>query len=132
MAPRACGSGSAPHRFAFAVSLGATDESMCDALRTFLGVGRVRTYPRCKKHYDDEVVFVVRRVRDLIEVVAPFLDEHLRPSFKRRQYDVWRTALVLHWETTARRVRGCSHEGCDEPRRARGLCRRHYYATYGR
>ena len=38
--------------------------------------------------------FIVRRMRDLVEVIVPFMDEHLPPSYKRDQYEVWRTALL--------------------------------------
>ena len=62
----------------------------------------------------------------------PFLDEHLPPSYKREQYLVWRAELMAYWDERARRRRTCTVDGCDQTRRARGLCRRHYYATYGR
>ena len=119
-------------RFAFAVALGAADGSMCEAMQTFFGVGRVRRYTRRKPHYDDETVFVVRGLRDLVEVVVPFADAHLAACHKRQQFEQWAEALLLHWEVRARRVRRCTEVGCDEPRRARGLCRRHYYAVYRR
>lgn len=63
---------------------------------TFLGVGRVRTYPRRKAHYDDEVVYAVRAFRDLVNVVVPFLDEHLPTSHKRMRYEAWRTELLAY------------------------------------
>ena len=100
-------------------------------MRDGLGVGRLVWSPRRQPHYDDEVTFVVRRLRDLVEVVVPFMDEHLPASYKREQYLSWRAALLDHWEHGARRPRSCTQPGCDEPRRARGLCRRHYYAVYG-
>jgi hypothetical protein len=82
--------------FAFAVGLGATDREMCELLRAFLGVGRVRWYPRRQPHYDDEVVYAVRAFGDLIEVVVPFMDEHLPASHKRSQYDGWREELLAY------------------------------------
>jgi hypothetical protein len=82
--------------FTFAIALGASDREMCELLRAFLGVGRVRWYPRRKAHYDDEVVYSVRAFRDLIDVVVPFMDEHLPPSHKRVQYEAWRTELLAY------------------------------------
>ena len=129
-----CGEGSfddSGNRFRFSLTLGASDRTMCELLQAIFGVGHVRWYPRRKPHYDDEVVFHVQRLRDLVEVVVPFMDEHLTASFKREQYERWRSALLEYWETKARRRRACSIEGCDRPNRSRGLCRQHYYAEYG-
>jgi hypothetical protein len=81
-------------RFRFAVALGGTDAGMCELLRAFLGVGSVRTYPKRKPEHDDEVVFAVTSRAALREVVVPFIDEHLRPCYKRRQYEDWRRALL--------------------------------------
>lgn len=120
------------HGFDCTVALGASDAGMCELLRDFLGVGRVRRYARRKAHYDDEAIWVVRSLPELVEVIVPFLDEHLPPSYKREQYLVWRAELMAYWDERARRRRPCTAAGCDEPRRARGLCRRHYYAAYGR
>jgi hypothetical protein len=80
----------------FAVALGASDGCSAELLRAFLGVGRVRTYPRRRPHYDDEVVFAVRAFRDLVDVVVPFMDEHLPPSHKRTQYETWRRDLLAY------------------------------------
>jgi hypothetical protein len=65
------------------VGLGATDSSTCEALRTFFGVGTLHWSPRRRDHYDDEAAFHVRALRDLVEVVVPFMDEHLPPSHQR-------------------------------------------------
>lgn len=81
-------------RFRFSVAVGASDAGMCELLHEFLGVGHVRRYPRRKAHYDDEVVFSVGARDDLVEVVVPFLDAHLRPSYKREQYEAWRAELL--------------------------------------
>jgi hypothetical protein len=89
--------------FTFAVALGASDHISVELLHAVLGVGRVRSYPRRRAHYDDEVVFAVRAFRDLVDVVVPFMDEHLPPSHKRDQYDAWRRELLAY--DTARRGR---------------------------
>lgn len=69
--------------FTFSVALGSVDAGMCHALHDFFGVGHVHEYRRRKDHYDDEIVFSVRKMRDLIDVIVPFMDEHLPPSYKR-------------------------------------------------
>jgi hypothetical protein len=104
---------------------------MCDEFLAFLGVGHVHHYPRRKPHYDDEVAFAVRSLRDHLAVTIPFMDEHLPPSYKREQYLVWKAALLDYWEHRAKRVRPCSVDGCDEVRRAHGLCRHHLYRHHG-
>ena len=88
--------------FVFSVGLGEADAGMCEALRDTRGVGRLVRSARRRPHYDDEVTFVVRRLRDLVEVIVPFMDEHLPPSHKRTQYLAWREALVDYWEHDAR------------------------------
>lgn len=126
-----CFSGSADgRRFIFEVGLGAIDRGMCEALHEFLGVGFVRDYPRRQPHYDDETTYSVQSIRDLIDVVVPFMDEHLPASYKREQYVEWRARLLDYWEHKAKRVRPCTVDGCQEPRRAHGLCRHHLYRQY--
>lgn len=117
-------------RFVFSVGLGASDIGMCEMLLAFFGVGSITYFPRRKPHYDDEVAFFVGSARELVEVVVPFMDEHLSASYKRVQYLEWRARLLDHWDHRARRVRPCTIEGCDAPRRAHGLCRHHLYRRH--
>lgn len=126
------GKSGTPPRFAFVIGLGATDSGTCELLRKFLGVGTLHWFPRRRDHYDDEASFHVRALKDLIEVVVPFMDEHLPPSHKREQYLCWRQELVSYWETNARRRRPCKVEGCGAPSRAFGLCRHHYFLEFRR
>jgi hypothetical protein len=118
--------------FGFAVALGAEDVEMVELLHAFLGCGRTTWRKRRKEHYDDEVSFVVRKMRDLVETVIPFMDEHLPPSYKREQYEVWRAQVLAYWDTGMKRRRPCTVEGCEVLQRAKGLCRGHYYARYGK
>jgi hypothetical protein len=111
--------------FAFVVGLGASDEAACEWLQGFFRCGTIHRYERRRPHYDDEVRFQIRKQRDLVQVVVPFMDEHLPPSHKRSQYRRWRAALLDHWEHTARRSRPCTIEGCDQPAVAHGRCHRH-------
>jgi hypothetical protein len=114
------------------VALGADDQEMVDLLHEALGCGRVTWRPRRRPHFDDEVTFTVRRMRDLVEVIVPFMDEHLPPSYKRDQYEVWRGLLLEHWEHGMRRRRPCTVVGCTHLQRAKGLCRHHYYEAFRR
>jgi hypothetical protein len=118
--------------YTFAVSLGASDQEMVELLHAFFGCGSTIWSPRRKPHYDDEVAFVVRRMRELIEVVVPFMDEHLPPSYKREQYLAWRAEVLDYWEHGMRRRRPCTVDGCDVIQRAKGLCRHHYYVAFRR
>lgn len=118
--------------YTFAVVLGEVDAESCELMRSFLGVGHVYHYPRRKPHYDDFVVFQVRKTADLVNVIIPFMDEHLPSSFKREQYAVWRANVVDYWQNGMKRRRACTVEGCERAQRGRGVCRTHYYALYGR
>jgi hypothetical protein len=121
-----------PPTFTFAVRLAAADAGTCRWLHRLLGVGFVHLYPRRKPHYDDEVCFAVRALKDLVEVVVPFMDEHLPPSYKRSQYKSWRNELLTYWENHACRRRACTVAHCEALQRAKGLCRHHYYGAFGR
>lgn len=120
-----------PPSFTFAVALGATDRGSCALARWLFETGKIDAYERRRGHFDDEIRFQVRKLRDLVEVVVPFMDEHLPPSHKREQYLAWREQLLDYWENRARRRRTCTVEGCDRPQRAKGVCRRHYYVRFG-
>lgn len=120
-----------PPKFAFAVTLGAVDAALCELFADVLGVGTIHHRRRRRPHYDDEVTFQVRKLAHLVVTVVPFMDEHLPPSYKRRQYEEWRAALLEYWDGRARRRRTCTVPGCGAPRRAHGLCRRHLYELRG-
>ena len=117
-------------RFPTRIGLGSADIATCSNLQAFFGVGSLHVSPRRQPHYDDEVTFVIQRLRDLVEVIVPFMDEHLPESYKRTQYLTWRSALVEYWEHRAKRRRPCTIVGCDEPRRAHGLCRHHLWELH--
>lgn len=117
-------------RFRFAVSLGARDRCMCEMFHDFLGVGTVYTSPRRRPHYDDEVTFAVQAIRDLAEVVVPFMDAHLMPSHKREQYLSWRSQLLARLEER-KAPPPCEVDGCGKRRRARGVCRLHHCLEFG-
>lgn len=103
---------------------------MCELLQRLLSVGHIYDSPRRRDHYDDEVGYSVQSLRELVDVVVPFMDEHLPPSYKREQYFEWRERLLDYWEHRAKRKRPCTVEGCESPRRAHGLCRHHLFKVY--
>ncbi len=103
---------------------------MCETLEDFMGVGHIYDSPRREAHHDDQSTFMILSLRQLINVVVPFMDEHLPPSYKRRQYLEWRARLFDYWEHKAKRVRPCTVDGCEDPRRAHGLCRHHLSVQY--
>jgi hypothetical protein len=119
-----------PPKYRFAVGLGRIDRGMCDGFREFLGRGSIFDSPRRRPHYDDESTFVVQSIRQHLDTTIPFMDAHLPPSHKRKQYLEWRARLLEYWEHKAKRVRPCTVEGCDGPRRAHGVCRHHLYELY--
>lgn len=116
-----------PPKFSFCVALGASDSESCTRLQEFFGVGSIHFSPRRKPHFDDEVQFSVRALPHLIDLIVPFMDEHLPPSHKRRQYLEWRQALLDYWEHRAKRRRPCRVPGCETTRRAHGFCRKHLF-----
>jgi hypothetical protein len=115
--------------FSFTVSLGASDEEMIELLHEFFGCGFVTRWPRRRPHYDDEATLTVKKLRDLVEVMVPFMDAHLPRSYKLHQYVAWRAELLRYW--TERAVRTCSAPGCNVTRRGEGLCGAHRF-LYGR
>jgi hypothetical protein len=121
-----------PPTFTFGVGVSAADAALCTRMQQFFGCGTLVGFGRRKAHYDDEVRYQVRRLRDLVDVVVPFMDDHLPRSYKRTQYDAWRAALLDYWETKAKRRRRCQVPGCSEPARALSRCRHHYYELTGR
>jgi hypothetical protein len=114
----------------FRIGLGASDVVLLEEIKGFFGSGHISGHERRKAHYDDEVNFAVRKLSDLVHVIVPFMDEHLPPSHKREQYLAWRAELLDYWEHRAKRVRLCTIDGCDRPRRAKGVCRHHLYVLY--
>jgi len=128
VAAEGCFTGDGNRRFRFNIGLGATDGGMCELIRAVFGVGYLTRSTRRKPHYDDEVQFSVQATRELVEVVVPFMDVHLPPSYKREQYLEWRARLLDYWKFRYRRRKQCRVDECDSPARAYGLCRRHLWA----
>ncbi|MEX2538273.1 MAG: LAGLIDADG family homing endonuclease [Actinomycetota bacterium] len=119
-------------RFRFAVALAETDTPLCEMAAELLDVGHVYHYPRRQPHYHDEVIFAVQSIPELVHTIVPFMDSHLPLSKKRDQYLKWRQELLAYWEKKAKRRRTCVLNGCSSARRAKGLCRHHYFQRYRR
>jgi hypothetical protein len=58
--------------------------------------------PRRKAHYDDECTFAIQALADHVRMTIPFMDVHLPPSYKRRQYIAWREQLLEYWQRDGR------------------------------
>lgn len=114
-------------KFVFKVELGGRDPEPVALIQRFMKVGRIEKFARRRAHYDDVIRYVLPSLGDQVRVVIPFMDEHLPPSYKRQQYLAWREELVEYWEHQAKRVRPCTVEACETPRRAHGMCRKHLH-----
>jgi hypothetical protein len=119
-------------RFRFAIAVSALDAELLHDARRLLGVGSIdRVAPR-QSHFQPTVIYRVGSIHELLERVCPSVEAHLLPSHKRIQFDDWNRQLLSFWSNDMRRPRQCSVEGCVEPRRAKALCRVHYYDVYRR
>jgi hypothetical protein len=119
-------------RFRFAVAVADEDIALLERLRATVGAGDIdRLRPR-KTGQRPTAVFRVGGVRDLLGSVVPFMSTHLLPSYKREQFDRWAHDLEEFWRDDMRRARQCCVEGCLDARRAKGLCRHHYFEQYRR
>lgn len=119
-------------RFSFAVGLSASDLVSCELLLAYLGVGASTGHLDGRPTRTMPLVSPSAPCLSWCTSLVPFMDEHLAPSYKRVQYEEWRAELLEYWEHRAKRVRPCTVEGCEAPRRAKGLCRSHYFAAYRR
>ncbi len=122
-------------RFVFQVSLAARDRQQLDALRRFLGYGSIYEQPPRRDGYQPMSVFTVASRKGHHAATIPFAERFIPTSEKRRQFELWRDAL-LSWEIErpTRYGRGrsqCSVPGCYKPVRGRMLCRSHYYRATG-
>ena len=72
-------------------------------------------------------------IAGFVAAEGTFVQTGPRPRFQFavEQYLAWRDRLLEHWEHDAKRVRPCAAAGCDEPRRAHGLCRHHLATSCG-
>lgn len=123
-------------RFVFEVKMATRDRPLLEALHAFLGCGSVYDRPRRKPHWEPITTFNVVSRESHHAVTIPFGERYLLPCEKRRQFELWRDAMICYEaETEAHRPkRGrspCSIPGCEKPVRGRMLCRSHYYRATG-
>ena len=127
--------GSVRLRFTFGVTVASRDRPILVALRETLGFGSFRTIPPRRPGHLETSSLVVSSRRAHFAATLPFMERYLLPCAKRRQYEVWRDALLEHERAHPSRFgKGpspCSAPGCDKPVRGRGLCRSHYYRATG-
>jgi hypothetical protein len=122
-------------RFVFQVSQATRDRHLLEALRCFLGYGCIYEQPPQHDGYQPMSVFAVASRKGHHAATIPFAERFIPTSEKRRQFELWRDALVS-WEVErpTRYGKGrskCSVPGCDKPVRGRRLCRSHYYRATG-
>jgi hypothetical protein len=119
-------------RYRFAVAVSAVDHTLLLQFAARFGVGGVdRVRPR-ESHHREVSIYRVGSVHDLRSSVIPVVDAALLPRYKRTQFDRWQASLEAFWTNEMRRSRECSTHGCHRPRRAKGLCRQHYFRAFGR
>jgi hypothetical protein len=127
--------GSPRLRFTFGVTVAARDRPILFALREHLGYGSIRRIAPRQAHHLEIACLMVGSRRAHFAATIPFMERHLLPCAKRRQYEAWRDALVeedrQHPTRFGKGPSPCSVPGCDKPVRGRGLCRSHYYRATG-
>ncbi len=79
----------------FAVTQGAQSISCLYELRSFFGVGQVLGNKRYDNHREHLYRFVVRRRRDLIDVIIPFFAEHPLRTSKQRNFEKFAQCVEL-------------------------------------
>jgi hypothetical protein len=79
----------------FVVTEGAKSRSCLDEIREFFGVGQVLANHRYDNHKEDLYRYVVRRRRDLLEVVIPFFQQSPLHSSKHQDFEKFARCVTL-------------------------------------
>ena len=91
-------------RFRLAVALADDDVAGVELLRAFTGVGTICRSPPRSERTKGAVIWAVQSRVELLDVVVPWLDDHLAPCHKRQQYEAWRAALLVAGRPRSRRA----------------------------
>jgi len=123
-------------RFVFQLEMASRDATLVGALQSFLGTGSIHHRPGRKLHWQPTTTLTIAGRATHHAVTIPFAERFLLPCAKRRQFELWRDALVSYEAMTGghRPKRGrsiCRIAGCEKPVRGRMLCRSHYYRATG-
>jgi hypothetical protein len=123
-------------RFVFELRMATRDRALLEKLQATLGYGSVYDSPPRRHHWQPISTLNIASRRAHHAATIPFAEVVLLPCAKRRQFELWRDALISYEAETAshRPKRGrsiCSVPGCDKPVRGRMLCRSHYYRATG-
>jgi hypothetical protein len=108
------------------------DRLLLQSLRDRLGFGSICDRP-ARGTWLPSSTFTVSSRKAHLTATIPFMERHLLPCAKRRQFDAWRDELLSYEAEHPRRIgrSTCSVDGCTDLVRGRGLCRKHYYRATG-
>jgi len=81
-------------RFQFSITLVEEDREILEQIQDYFGVGNLYTVDRGVEEWDQQVMYTVQSIGDLIGVIIPFFDEFsLRSTKKERQFEEFRSEL---------------------------------------
>jgi hypothetical protein len=110
------------------------DRDLLVVLREELGFGSIADRKQRNHRWQPISTLSVTSRKAHVAATIPFMETHLlAPTQKRREFELWRDALVSYDSMSPRKVgrSTCSETGCDRVVRGRGLCRPHYYRATG-
>jgi hypothetical protein len=79
----------------FAVTQGAKSISCLEELRDFFGVGEVYINTRYDNHKEHLYRYVVRKRKDIVDVIIPFFEKHPMRSSKQKDFEKFAHCMKL-------------------------------------